>query len=264
MQRGRETGNSMIFDIVVILALAASAAIAYLRGFTREFLTILGIVGGLAAAYIFGPMFQPLVRGFFGAQDGPDAARFLDLIPYPLIADVLTYGTIFVLVVVVLSLFSHWLSEIISNIGLGPVDRVAGVAFGLARGVVLLSILYLPVHLIIEDPVKAEWFKGSRTQGYIAGAAESIASAVPGIKEHGEDSAKDVTRTAEKAKETHDLFSSFGLFGSEDKDKKKTENGADQNEIAPAAGQDRTDSGYNDRERRGLENLIEQKSGFNE
>lgn len=252
----------MIFDIIVILALVASAAIAYLRGFTREFLTILGIVGGLAAAYVFGPMSQPVVRGFFGAQDGPDAARFLDLIPYPLIADVLTYGTIFVLVVVVLSLFSHWLSEIISNIGLGPVDRTAGVAFGLVRGVVLLSVLYLPVHLIIEDPVKAEWFKGSRTQGYIAGAAERIAAAVPGIKDKTDAAEEKVTQTAAKARETHDLFSGFGLFGSGDGEKK--EEGENPNDIAPAAGQDRSDSGYNDRERRGLENLIEQKSGFNE
>lgn len=250
----------MIFDIIVILAIAASAAIAWMRGFTREVLTILGIVGGLAAAYVFGPISQPVVRGFFGAEEGPEAPKLFDLVPYTLIADVLTYGSIFVLVVIVLSLLSHWLSQIVSSIGLGSVDRTMGVAFGIVRGVVLLAILYLPVHLIIEDPVKEDWFKGSRTQSYIAGAAESLAAAIPGIKDKTDEAVEETTQTAEKAKETHDFLSKLGLLG------KDSSEPVDPNDIAPGAGGDQAGAGpgYNDKDRQGLESLIEQKSGLNE
>ncbi len=256
----------MIFDIIVILALAASAAIAWMRGFTREMLTILGIVGGLAAAYVFGPLSQPVVRGFFGAEEGPEAPKLFDLIPYTLLADVLTYGSIFVLVVIVLSLLSHWLSQIVSSIGLGPVDRTMGVAFGLVRGVVLLAILYLPVHLIIEDPVKEEWFKGSRTQVYIAGAAERLAAAVPGIKDKTDQAVQETAQTAEKAKDTHDLFSGLALFGKKEAKASDSPEGLSPNEIAPASGENKVGSGpgYTDTDRQSLENLIEQKSGLNE
>jgi len=42
------------------------------------------------------------------------------------------------------------LAEGAKSMGLGAVDRTFGVIFGLVRGVVLLSLLYLPVYLLVE------------------------------------------------------------------------------------------------------------------
>ena len=52
----------MILDILVTAVLLVSAIIAFFRGLILEVLTILGVVGGLAAAYFGGPIFSPTVR----------------------------------------------------------------------------------------------------------------------------------------------------------------------------------------------------------
>lgn len=245
----------MVFDIVVIATVLASAVIAFLRGFIREALTILGIVGGLAAAFFFGPVAAPIVRRWFGVgaplPEGQEAPRLFDLIPYSLVADALCYGTIFVVIVVALSFISHSLSEMVKSAGMGPVDRTLGVAFGIGRGIVLLALLYLPVHLIIEDPVKKDWFKGSRTHAFIAWSAQGIAAAVPGIKDGSENLAKDAKKAADGVKDAQgarEALRGLDLLG------RKTEGEAEK----PAqASPPETGEGYGEGQRQELEKLIE-------
>lgn len=247
----------MVFDIVVIATVLASAVIAFLRGFIREALTILGIVGGLAAAFFFGPVAAPIVRRWFGVgSDTPpevrDAAKMFDFIPYTLVADALCYGTIFVVIVVALSFVSHALSDMVKSAGMGPVDRTLGVAFGIGRGIVLLALMYLPVHLIIEDKLKEEWFKGSRTHAFIAWSANGLAAAIPGIKNGSEDLAKDVRKAAEDAKEidaTREKLQDLDLLG---KGAKK-----DGQDAPPAASPEESGTGYGAGQRQQLEDLIE-------
>lgn len=251
----------MVFDIVVIATVLASAVIAFLRGFIREALTILGIVGGLAAAFFFGPVAAPVVRRWFGVGAGvsdevKDASKLFDLIPYTLVADALCYGTIFIVIVVALSFISHALSDMVKSAGMGPVDRTLGVVFGIARGIILLALMYLPVHLIIEDKLKEEWFKGSRTHSFIAWTADALAAAIPGIKDGSEDLAKDVKKAADDAQEiqgAREKFEKLNLLGKDGKEGQ--EQPSSDKDVAPAGA---SGTGYGSGQRQQLENLIEE------
>lgn len=249
----------MVFDIVVIATVLASAVIAFLRGFIREALTILGIVGGLAAAFLFGPVAAPIVRGWFGVGAGAtdeakETARLFDLIPYTIVADALCYGVIFIVIVVALSFISHALSEMVKSAGMGPVDRGLGVLFGIGRGIILLALMYLPIHLIIEDRLKDEWFKGSRTHAFISWTADGLAAAIPGIKDGTESLAKDVKKAADGAKDAQDTrekLQGLNLLGKPQGDAEKTET----EKNAPA--KEESGTGYGAGQRQELENLIE-------
>jgi hypothetical protein len=113
----------MIIDILVLLVLALSALIAFLRGFIREVLTIFGVLGGMVAAYYAGPMLLPLMEGWLGVDPAAeDPQKLFDIIPYTYVAAFLAYGSIFVIVVVILSIISHMIAEAVKSVGLGAVD----------------------------------------------------------------------------------------------------------------------------------------------
>ncbi|MCC6598717.1 MAG: CvpA family protein [Alphaproteobacteria bacterium] len=169
----------MVVDLIVVAVLLISALISFLRGFIREILTIAGVAGGLAAAYFGGPLLIPTMRGWFGVQEDEEPGKLFDVLPYDIVADVLSYGLIFIVVVVILSILSHFLAEGAKHIGLGAVDRTLGFVFGLLRGVLLLGLLYLPVHFFIDKDSKESWFSGSQTHFYIERVSEKMAAMVP-------------------------------------------------------------------------------------
>lgn len=173
----------MIVDILVLAALLISALIAFFRGFIREILTIGGVVGGALAAYVGGPMLNPLMSGWIGVPEvvpeGEAMPMLFDVLPYNIVADVLSYGAIFIVVVIVLSVLSHFMAEGARSLGLGPIDRTLGFIFGVARAVLLLGILYLPVHFFIDQDTKDAWFKNSKTHFYVETVSKTIAHYIP-------------------------------------------------------------------------------------
>ena len=173
----------MIIDIVVGLVILASALISFMRGFIREVLTIAGVVGGLLTARLLGPKLAPLVRDWFGVTDGKDAKKLFDIIPMEIVADVTAYGAIFISVVIVLSILSHFCAGAAKAVGLGPVDRTLGVIFGVARALVLLGLVYLPFHLMMDEHRKEELFKGSQTRYSLEKIAASMAPLLPSSDE---------------------------------------------------------------------------------
>ena len=174
----------MIIDIFVLITILLSALIAFLRGFIREVLTIFGVFGGLAAAYFLGPYLLPLVDGWLDVdRDAETPRKLFDIVPVTYLSQLLTYGGVFIVVVIILSLLSHFIAESVKNIGLGAIDRTLGVMFGIVRGVLLIGILYLPVYISTkgtEHEEKVEtWFEGSKSFVYIEMTSEAIAGFVP-------------------------------------------------------------------------------------
>ena len=241
----------MIIDIIVLVILLISAGIAFMRGFIREVLTIAGVVGGLASAYFCGPLLKPHMRGWFGVEEGVVPERLFGIIPYDLLADVLSYGLIFIVVVTVLSFISHTLAEWARSAGLGAVDRSLGFLFGLVRGILLVGFLYLPVHLFIEQDAKDSWFENTRSQFYMEKVAATMAGYLPeGAKEGAEES----LAAGEEIMDAREALENSGVLKKEEPD----------SETAPSQEQPR-DSGYSDSFRDGMDNLIDQKAKqFNE
>ncbi|GJL85486.1 MAG: colicin V biosynthesis protein [Micavibrio sp.] len=169
----------MVVDILALVVMLISAVISFLRGFIREILTILGTVGALAAAYFGGPHFTPIVHGWLGVLPDEQPKKLFGMLPYDLLGTILAYGGIFIVVIIVLSIISHILAETAKSLGLGAVDRTLGVIFGFARGLVLLGLLYLPVHLMVAPETKQEWFEGSKTHFYIEKTAGLMSQFLP-------------------------------------------------------------------------------------
>lgn len=172
----------MILDIIAGLIMLASILIAILRGFIREVLTIFGLVGGAVAAYIGGPLLSPLYQSWMGVTEGQEEPeKLLDMVPYPLVAEVLAYATVFIVFVILLSILSHFLAESVKSLGLGAVDRTLGMVFGIVRGVLFLGLLYLPIYYLAGDEQKEDWsfLQNSKSRIYLEATSEWISGFIP-------------------------------------------------------------------------------------
>lgn len=205
----------MIIDVLVLIVLLISAVIAFLRGFIREILTIAGVVGGLAAAYFGGPLLTPSMHGWLGVEPDVQPERLFGILPYDLLGSILSYGLIFIGVVIVLSILSHFLAEGAKNLGLGAIDRTLGFIFGLVRGVVLLGLLYMPVHLFIDDEAKASWFDSSRTHFYVEQTSEFLSGFLP---DDAVDRAGETIDAGEELNETRKKLEDINLLNGGEKD----------------------------------------------
>lgn len=232
---------AVLVDIGVILILLISAGVSFFRGLIREVLTILGVFGGGFAALTFGPMAIPLMNDWYGVKDGKETEKLFDLIPLDIAAQISGYAGVFLLVFMILQLASYLISSAVQAMGLGPVDRTLGVFFGLARGLLLLGILYLPFHLVLSDENKKDWFEKSRTMVFVQATTDWLTSFVP------------QDASSEKiAEETRDKLNKIDILG----DKRIHEDDIPQNGQTK---KDDTSVGYTDKAREGLENLIENK-----
>lgn len=231
-----------IFDLGVLLILLLSAGVAFFRGFIREVLTIVGVIGGALAALMFGKAFAPITRGWFGIVEGEDPGKFMDMIPKELAADFTAYAVIFLTVFIILQLASHFFSMAVAAIGLGPVDRTLGIVFGLARGLIFLGIIFMLVQKIgildlkagndKEETYREKYFGSSKTLFYVEGTANWLSGFLP-------DSEKSARET------TSDKLKAIGVLGSDEP--------ADETPAAPEA------EGYDNKERNSLDGLIEKQ-----
>lgn len=226
----------MIIDIVVGAIVLISAIISFLRGFIREVLTIAGVVGGLFAAIFFGPSLSPIFKSWLGVVEGKDMERLFGIIPMDVVADICAYATIFIVVVILISIISHFTSGAIKVMGLGPIDRTLGVIFGIMRAVVLLGLIYLPFHLLMDEDDKIKYFSESKTHIFIEKTSDMFAEFLPSTGEV-QDKVKDVTKTSLKQS-----LSDKGILPSKDKDLK----------VVPKS----EDAGYEKNERQELEELM--------
>ncbi len=237
----------MIVDIVVGVVILVSAAISFLRGFIREVLTIAGVVGGILAAIFLGPKLAPVMRGWFGVEEGQTPEKLFDMVPMDVAADATAYAVIFVVFVIAISVLSHFISGGVKAMGLGPIDRTLGIMFGVVRGFILLGLFYLPFHLMMKEDSKAELFKDSRTHYLIENVAETLTDYLP-------DSEEVEAAAKEKQNDFKDKLLEQNLLSGD----KKKEEGAEPAKPAP-------EDGYNDQEREKIDQLFtEEQPGFNE
>ncbi len=120
-------------DVLILLVLLGSSLIGLLRGFIREAVSLGFWVVAIWAAWKFGPVVEPHLGG--------------------LLADPSVSPWVGRLVILVLVLLIGWVVGMLSSyftrsMGLGPLDRVIGLLFGILRGVVLVGLLIIGAELL--------------------------------------------------------------------------------------------------------------------
>lgn len=129
-------------DIITLLIIAGAAILGFLRGFTTEVLAFLAWILVVMAVKFFHAGFTAILAPMIGTEGGAAVLAFAVL------AGLSYFGG---------RLIANTLGSQMRNSALGPIDRALGVGFGVAKGLILVSMGFLVLMLVLDT------FEGGRT-----------------------------------------------------------------------------------------------------
>ena len=153
-----------VTDMVVIVVILLSAIFALVRGFVHEVLAVGAWLGAAVATLVGFPYLQPFTR---------------DYIAIPLVADIATGAILFLVVLILLSVLTHWISGKVQASSLGALDRSLGLLFGLARGAILVCLAWIFLIYIMPREDHPQWIADARSLPLIERGAGLLLVLVP-------------------------------------------------------------------------------------
>jgi membrane protein required for colicin V production len=149
-------------DYLIIAVLALSVLIGLWRGLISEVLALAIWIAAFWVAMTFGPS----VAAFFEHSISLPSARYL-----------VGYGLCFLAVLIAGALVRFVVSRLIESTGLSGTDRLLGMVFGLARGVLLvtLAVFLIGFTAFTRDP----WWRQSALVPPFQGMAMWLGEWVP-------------------------------------------------------------------------------------
>ena len=145
-------------DWILIFVLVFSMLLGAWRGLVYEVLSVLGWV----VAFYVAQLFAPRVSGMLPMQSVSEPVRYAA-----------GFVLVFVAAVFAAGLVAFLLKKLVEAIGLRPVDRTMGAAFGLVRGVILLLAAAVVMDMTaLKDSL---WWQESK-------GAVALTAALKGLK----------------------------------------------------------------------------------
>jgi membrane protein required for colicin V production len=145
-------------DWIFLAVLAASFLVGAWRGLVYEVLSVMSWI----AAFVLAQWLAPDAARWLPVQRAPEAGQYA-----------IGFIAVFIAVVFAGALLAWLTKKMVQAVGLRPVDRTLGAAFGLIRGAVLLMAVAVVINM---SPARtAAWWTESK------GAAMSMA-ALKGLK----------------------------------------------------------------------------------
>jgi membrane protein required for colicin V production len=128
-------------DYAVIAVLVISLVWSALRGVVREIISLGGWIIAFLAANLFA---------------GPLSTHLPQAIPGDTLRTLVAFIAIFIVALISSALVGMLLSRLVNAIGLGPIDKVLGALFGIARGALVVLAATLAAGLT-SAPLQPWW-----------------------------------------------------------------------------------------------------------
>jgi membrane protein required for colicin V production len=150
-----------LFDCFLIVMLAYSTIMAFLRGIILELFSLGGLIAGILLA----------------SWNYEHVATILGhLITTPATAEIVAFLFIIIGVMVLCTLLGKALNRTAHAIGLGFFDRLLGALFGFARGCLFGVALLMAIAAFLPH---SAWIANSRLSSYFLAGAHAVSFVVP-------------------------------------------------------------------------------------
>ena len=116
------------FDILIIIILVYCVVRGVFRGLVKEVSSILGVLGGFYAAYSYYPQVANLLT------------RLVTDTAY---RNILAFLILFCIVLILINVLGIIIKYLLNIAFLGWVDRVFGLLFGMTKGILIVSVLFI-------------------------------------------------------------------------------------------------------------------------
>ncbi len=151
-------------DLAVLAIVGLSTLVALARGAVREIVGFLAWIGAFVAAWFAFAPTRPIVKEALGND---------------LFTDLATVVLVFIVPLLALKLLGSLLAKAVSGAGLGLADRLLGLAFGFARGALLVAAAYLLGSMLVPPERHPEWVARAQVLPHVRSAAATLQAFLP-------------------------------------------------------------------------------------
>jgi membrane protein required for colicin V production len=153
-----------LLDIILLLVMLVSGLLAMIRGFMREILSI-GSWGVAALVTLYSyPRVLPLAKQYFASDS---------------VAAAVSAGGIFLGTLLIVSIITARISDMVLDSRVGALDRTLGFLFGLARGLVIVVVAFLFFAWLVPDRSQPEWVRSAKSKLVLQNTGQWLMSMLP-------------------------------------------------------------------------------------
>jgi membrane protein required for colicin V production len=145
------------FDIFVLVIISVCMVRGYFKGIIGEISGIIGVIISFYGANIYYSRLTPYLR---------------DLIETPGTRSLICFFVLFCGILILISLLAALIRKFLNLVFLGWVDRFFGLVFGTAKGVLIISVLFMMMTTFVS--MDAKLLSGSKTAPHVATLASAM------------------------------------------------------------------------------------------
>ncbi len=145
------------FDVIAIVIIAFCLIRGLFKGLIGELSGIIGVVAGFYGAYTYYPLISSYVEKW---------------ISNPGIRNLAAFFILFCAVLIIVGLISILIRQFLNLVFLGWVDRTFGLVFGAAKGLLIVSVIFIMITNFI--PKDSNIIKGSKLSPYVVAISKSM------------------------------------------------------------------------------------------
>jgi membrane protein required for colicin V production len=149
-------------DVILVIIMLVSGFLAMVRGFTREVLSIFSWAMAAVAALYLTPRYSSVLSPY---------------IDNPTVAMVAFAAGVFLVTLIIVSLITFRISDRVLDSRVGALDRTFGFLFGLARGFLLVAIVFILFSALARD--QPAWILEARSYPILKQTQVAIESLIP-------------------------------------------------------------------------------------
>ncbi len=153
-----------LLDIGLLVVMLISGILAMVRGFMRE---ILSIAAWLIAAGV-------TLYGYARVE-----VYVRDYVTNDLLAKGIAIGGLFLLTLLIVSLFTVKISDLVLDSRVGALDRSLGFLFGLARGLIIMVVAFLFFSWLVPAKGQPDWVSNARSRVVLQATGDWLLSILP-------------------------------------------------------------------------------------
>lgn len=152
-------------DLILLVVMLVSAMLAMIRGFMREILSIAAWVIGAVTALYFYARLAPYVKGYLNVSDT--------------VANVIAAAAVFLVALLVVSIITVRISDMILDSRVGALDRTLGFLFGLARGLFIVVVAFVFFDWLVPAKSQPTWVQNAKSRVVLQSAGDWLKSLLP-------------------------------------------------------------------------------------
>jgi membrane protein required for colicin V production len=153
-----------ILDIILLVVMLISGLLAMIRGFMREILSIAAwATAAVATLYLYSRLL-PLAKQYFN-NDYVAAAAVI--------------GGVFLTTLLIVSVVTIRVSDMILDSRIGALDRTLGFLFGLGRGLIIVVVAFLFFDWLVPQKSQPAWVSGAKSKVVLSGTGDWLKSMLP-------------------------------------------------------------------------------------